>query len=408
MSEALGSLYGTIDSYKRRLADALRNPRLALEQVVGNTNDRARNINEMTAAAADEGPEFGPASRRLANVLADSYNPAGIFIGGSSPIFNKNDALRASQLQKKGVSPREIWKETGTFKAPDGAWRQEIDDSQATFRDRADIAFERRAIEEKIAALKDRVKPNRTGQKDLFPKQLTEARKGIKSQIDDQTRAVDEYYGYSSSPEYTGNFAPIAYQHPELYKAYPELERYVVQQGHYGGEGLHGSFDRQRVEVNSPAFRTPGGPRSTATHELQHAVQDIEGFAPGGNAEYAHRLGNQAMSRVREINDEMIGLATVMDNKLLPVERQAAARARYEELMGEREQIRPFTKGVMDPYGAYRALHGEAEARAVQKRIDYSPAKRREVFPLDDYDIPVNELIIQQNDIVDALRKRSK
>ena len=406
MSEALGSLYGTIDSYKRRLADALRNPRLALEQAVGNANDRARSLNEMTAAAADEGVNFGPATQRLGAAMADAYNPAGIFIGGSSPLFNKSDALRAAQLQKKGVSPREIWKETGTFKAPDGFWRQEIDDSQAVFRDRADIALDRQALEEKIAALKDRVRPNRSGQKDLFPKQLTEARKGIKSEIEAKDKTLGEYYGYQSHPEYTGNFAPIAYQHPELYKAYPELERYVVQQGHYGGEGLHGSFDRQRVEVNSPAFRTPDGPRSTATHELQHAVQDIEGFAPGGNADYAYRLGNQAMSRVREINDEMTGLATVMGNKLLPVERQAEARARYQDLMAEREQIRPFTKGVMDPYGAYRALHGEAEARAAQKRIDYSPAKRREVFPLDDYDLPVDELIIQKNDIIDALRKR--
>lgn len=96
MSEALGSLYGTIDSYKRRLADALRNPRLAIEQAVGNANDRARNLNEMTAAAGAEGAEFGPASRRLAEAMSDAYNPAGITVWHGSPHgpFAKFDAKK--------------------------------------------------------------------------------------------------------------------------------------------------------------------------------------------------------------------------------------------------------------------------------------------------------------------------
>ena len=96
MSEALGSLYGTIDSYKRRLVDALRNPRLALEQAVGNANDRARNLNEMTAAAGAEGVEFGPASRRLAEAMFDAYNPAGITVWHGSPHgpFAKFDAKK--------------------------------------------------------------------------------------------------------------------------------------------------------------------------------------------------------------------------------------------------------------------------------------------------------------------------
>jgi len=82
MSDALGSLYGTIDSYKRRLVDALRNPRLAAEQAVGNANDKARAFNELTSQATDEalqsGDFFGPKGQQLAQVLADSYNPVGM------------------------------------------------------------------------------------------------------------------------------------------------------------------------------------------------------------------------------------------------------------------------------------------------------------------------------------------
>ena len=31
----------------------------------------------------------------------------------------------------------------------------------------------------------------------------------------------------------------------------------------------------------------------------------------------------------------------------------------------------------------------------VQKRMDYTPAERAAQFPLDDYDVPLNELIIR-------------
>jgi len=41
----------------------------------------------------------------------------------------------------------------------------------------------------------------------------------------------------------------------------------------------------------------------------------------------------------------------------------------------------------------YRRLAGEAESRAVQARKDMTPEQRRATFPLDSYDVPLNELI---------------
>jgi hypothetical protein len=62
---------------------------------MGNVNDRARNLNEMTAAAAREGVDYGPASQRLGGLLADAYNPMGITVFHGSPAkFNKFDASK--------------------------------------------------------------------------------------------------------------------------------------------------------------------------------------------------------------------------------------------------------------------------------------------------------------------------
>jgi hypothetical protein len=55
----------------------------------------------------------------------------GMFVGAGSKAFDKAMAFTASKLEKKGLSPQEIWKETGTVRGPDGQWRQEISDKEA-------------------------------------------------------------------------------------------------------------------------------------------------------------------------------------------------------------------------------------------------------------------------------------
>ena len=43
----------------------------------------------------------------------------------------------------------------------------------------------------------------------------------------------------------------------------------------------------------------------------------------------------------------------------------------------------------------YRRLAGEAEARAVEARMNMTPAQRSQAFPLKSYDVPINELILR-------------
>ncbi len=100
----------------------------------------------------------------------------------------------------------------------------------------------------------------------------------------------------------------------------------------------------------------PGGP-SVALHELQHGVQSIEGFAPGGNP-------STVMTKLQQSNpDEYMRLISSSQN------------------LGD----------IYD--NAYRRIAGEVEARAVQKRINMSPEQRRQVFPLESYDRPVESLL---------------
>ena len=76
----LADIYSAIDSAKRRGSDFVRNPGASLQQMLGYANDRARNLNEQTAAAAQEGASYGPASQALAMKMAEGYNPMGMTV----------------------------------------------------------------------------------------------------------------------------------------------------------------------------------------------------------------------------------------------------------------------------------------------------------------------------------------
>lgn len=88
----LADIYSAADSFKRRLSDAAMNPGASLQQMLGYANDRARVLNEMTSAAAQEKDLYGPANQALGQKLAEAYNPAGMVVYHGSPhLFEKFD-----------------------------------------------------------------------------------------------------------------------------------------------------------------------------------------------------------------------------------------------------------------------------------------------------------------------------
>jgi hypothetical protein len=358
-----------------------------------------RALEPVAGRVAEAAYNRGGLAREMAMAMGQGTQSK-IFIGPDAKTWDKDAAMRAANMERRGATPQEIWAATGTARGPDKMWRQEISDRGTTFRGAAEIDQERQKIQEQTRALREQVRPNRSGQQDLFPRQLTEARRPIRQEIESLENMVSRNYGYGSDPKFFGNFAPIAIDHPELFRAYPELKNVVVRQGNDDGPGSLGMYGDKQLDVFREAFYQPEGPKSTALHEMQHAVQDVEKFAPGGNPSMMSSLGGRAMDRVVEINDEMYGLAGVMDNALLPESRRAAAKARYQELMKEREAIRPVAQGRYKPFDTYRSLTGEAEARLVQRRLDLTPEQRRQNFPFQytgdkglGLDIPIDELI---------------
>ena len=105
----LADIYSAIGSAKRRMGDVLANPYESAQQMLGYANDRARVLNQMTAAAAQEGADYGPASRALGEKLAEAYNPVGMTVWHGSPhIFERFDPSKmgsgtGQQVYGKGL-----------------------------------------------------------------------------------------------------------------------------------------------------------------------------------------------------------------------------------------------------------------------------------------------------------------
>ncbi len=141
---------------------------------------------------------------------------------------------------------------------------------------------------------------------------------------------------------------------PELYEAYPQLRDYRVYGDMLGSTANRGMYDGWNAIVLNDMLGEQEV-LGTLLHEVQHAIQKIEGFARGGNEDYA--------------NEEALLLASVYPEK-------------YGWMLEK------------SPYELYRRLAGEVEARNVQKRLGYS-AVEREMLPFNStMDIPEYETLV--------------
>jgi hypothetical protein len=149
------------------------------------------------------------------------------------------------------------------------------------------------------------------------------------------------------------------FEHPEFYRAYPELQNAPVRLwagvDQVPGESAQGLFYPRGAEtwVGSEgglglAGTDPATARSTLLHELQHMIQRREGFSGGTSPDSA---------RVHDY-----------------VSRQLTGA----EPSSTVNQMR---------YNAYLAEGGEAEARAVQGRADLDAATLRGRHPRGSYDV---------------------
>jgi hypothetical protein len=318
-----------------------------------------------------------------------------MFIGPKAKTWDQAKADAAARLEKQGVDPVEIWRQTGTFRGADGIPRQEISDAGAVFRDPKQLKELGQEKKAEAQALKERM-ATPAGQKDMFPKALTEAKKSTREQV---KTLKDEAEEVLLDADRYGHRAKFALEHPELYKAYPELADLQVFQGTRGASGerasLTGNKSYMQMDITPEGLRH--NPRSSVLHEMQHAVQNLEDMAPGGNPQMA--FSDPRGFKILEEMRQMVSKPMSFEDYTQRFDHLSDPQKGYEDYV---KSIPKVVKGMdrdLQSKAAmeyYKRLAGEAEARATQAREPMSASQRSKEFPYSSYDVPPEDLIVKK------------
>ena len=148
---------------------------------------------------------------------------------------------------------------------------------------------------------------------------------------------------------------------PELFKAYPQLkETRIVTDAVTGDMPSTGDYNAKTntITIHADELKYMNG---ILNHEVQHAIQKIEGFARGGSP---------AMVR-SEIKKQMAEVT-----KQIRQLRAEGKEAEAKELIKKNRGLYEASVGD-DDFGSYKSLAGEVESRNVESRMGMSAEERR-------------------------------
>lgn len=146
-----------------------------------------------------------------------------------------------------------------------------------------------------------------------------------------------------------------------LFKAYPELSNVRLETDTMVEDmPSNGSYNAKMKTITIHASELKYL-NKILNHEIQHAIQDIEGFSGGGSPELFMDKG-----RIKELEE----LRDDMERRI--EEGEEGLDESLQEVEMELFDLKEDT-----PYYKYKSLSGEVESRNVESRIDMTPEQRR-------------------------------
>lgn len=242
------------------------------------------------------------------------------FAGTGAGTADKASLSRAIEMQVEGVEPETIWGETGWFYGGDQKWRWEIPDAGAKLK------------------TSGRAKLNA----------------GAPLRLDE------------------------ILEHPAIFEAYPQFRDIIVKQEQR--TTATGSYNKGVLSLRDTGDLST---MSTMLHELQHAVQGEEGFAPGGNAISLNmRDFRKWEKQLNQLDERIARLSQTKSGRNSP--ELAVARAAFIKALNTKIPERP----LVDRLDFYIRLAGEVEARNVGSRF-LGGTKFNKFFPPTTADVPL-------------------
>lgn len=187
--------------------------------------------------------------------------------GGAKANAADLDTLdRAKEMERQGVAMETIFRETGWYTGADGKWRFEIDDSGMEYSRWGDLRREDRAEFARFRELEGKfIDGSITMDEQNEMRKLLDQGNGPGRAEEQQTLRLADFL-----------------RHDELYRNYPQLRQAGLRFARLP-DGARGTFDGRDITLDE-SLRS--APEDTLIHEIQHAIQRVEGFARGANNEF--------------------------------------------------------------------------------------------------------------------------
>lgn len=363
IGEAFNNLFDTIEEK----VDEEGNTILFREE--GNPDTRFRFIGEQGAANLDRVEE---ATTRLDNLKV------------------------AREMESTGKDAKSIKMATGWERGADGKWRYETTDIE--YYPRGD-------------ARKNKIIENRPWYKEymqlvnklLEGENLTQKEQERYDDLYQQEQEARTQYE-NSSKMYLDDYV----KDDNLFNAYPELKHTKIVFVHSNNDEA-GSYSHKdntiTVNLNSGIEVN-----SILAHEIQHAIQRIEGFATGGNYKsvllffeenpeveikfVVDETYKEAKNRGIDITkEELYKMFTERDDVAQDIENEIIDRNNITEVeLGE-----VYNSGID---AGYRSISGEVEARNVQSRLNMTPEEKRNSLAYETEDVAREDQIFLYDSMV--------
>ncbi|MFR2564350.1 MAG: peptidoglycan DD-metalloendopeptidase family protein [Anaerovoracaceae bacterium] len=329
---------------------------------------------------------------------------------GDNALNADNEMLKkAKEMYNDFESSETIRKETGWHLGTDGKWRFEIDDSQMKVFTSGDALFRKEH-------------PEYTRLQELYDKfwdgTITDAEQ---KEFTDLNKTWGGELARLRTRLQRGNarLADII-QHDVLFENYPQLEDVRIKlvdldraTGAYAVDGSEIMIDEDLFRNEYQEAKRDG----TLIHEIQHAIQDIEGFAMGSNFDMINAAISATEDEVRAADkyyesaaDDLLDALDEAgyfnkygeDIDITSEVELSRIRDEYrdtdpdiEELVDELEDSQKDLQESqnklrelrnMSPAEFYKYAAGEVEARDTANRLNYGEGERRATRP--DIDSP--------------------
>ena len=318
----------------------------------------------------------------------------------------------ARDMEKAGKDAKDIKLATGWERGAEGKWRYEILDLK--YFGKGDAGYKKargkQSWSKELDSLSDRI---------FNGEELSEEEQKRFEELAKEEENFKTDYLNREKP-YLSDWV----ENDELFKAYPDLKRVQIVFTDQLPTDIGGiyKYNENTIIVNTNYVDNIS---SVLAHEVQHAIQYIEGFAKGGSEESVQDLFDRAHSEymARVWADELEEKAKEMGeyyNQTAVYDALVNDYKGFEDYMPNKEErikgFNYFVRGYADrsldnliekfranervsinSYNEYMKLMGEVEARNVQSRLGMSAEERKRSLAIETEDVERKDQIFLED-----------